>query len=79
MCGSCTTIWRTRRPELDRGRCHHCHWICSTFCPDGVIAADAEGAPIIDYDHCKGCLVCVAQCPAHAIEALPEYAVEEAS
>jgi pyruvate ferredoxin oxidoreductase gamma subunit len=74
-----TGIWRTRRPELDRARCRHCHWICSTFCPDGVIAADSEGAPEIDFDHCKGCLVCVAVCPHHALEVVPERGGEVAA
>jgi pyruvate ferredoxin oxidoreductase gamma subunit len=34
---------------------------------------DAERRPSVDYDHCKGCLVCVAVCPAHAIRAEPEH------
>jgi pyruvate ferredoxin oxidoreductase gamma subunit len=67
-----TGEWRTLRPVLDRERCHLCHWICTTFCPDSVIAVDAEGAPEIDYEHCKGCLVCVAVCPHHALDAVPE-------
>jgi pyruvate ferredoxin oxidoreductase gamma subunit len=74
-----TGVWRTLRPELLRERCHRCHWICSTFCPDGVIAPDADGAPSIDYDHCKGCLVCVAVCPRHALEAVPESGGEAAA
>jgi pyruvate ferredoxin oxidoreductase gamma subunit len=67
-----TGLWRTLRPVIDRELCHRCHWVCSTFCPDGAISADAEGAPVIDLDHCKGCLVCVAVCPHHAIRAVPE-------
>jgi pyruvate ferredoxin oxidoreductase gamma subunit len=67
-----TGLWRTMRPVVDRDHCHHCHWICTTFCPDGAITPDAEGVPAIDLDHCKGCLVCVAVCPSHAIRAVPE-------
>jgi pyruvate ferredoxin oxidoreductase gamma subunit len=67
-----TGLWRTLRPMVDREHCHRCHWICTTFCPDGAIAAAPDGYPAIDYDHCKGCLVCVAVCPAHAIRAVPE-------
>ena len=48
-----------------------CWWVCSTFCPDSAIAV-SEGKPVIDYDHCKGCMICVAQCPPHAIAAVPE-------
>jgi len=68
-----TGLWRTERPTIDPERCKHCWWVCSTFCPDGVIAADGDGVPPIDYDHCKGCLICLAQCPSHAIEAVLEH------
>jgi pyruvate ferredoxin oxidoreductase gamma subunit len=67
-----TGLWRTLRPVVDRDQCHRCHWVCTTFCPDGAIRAAPDGYPEIDYDHCKGCLVCVAVCPAHAIRAVPE-------
>jgi pyruvate ferredoxin oxidoreductase gamma subunit len=36
-----------------------------------------EGIPEIDYDHCKGCMICVAQCPPHAIEAIPEHEAQK--
>ena len=68
-----TGLWRTMRPIVDYGRCNRCWWVCSTFCPDGAIAVDGDGCPRIDYAHCKGCLVCVAQCPPHAIAAVPEH------
>jgi pyruvate ferredoxin oxidoreductase gamma subunit len=75
-----TGLWRTMRPVIDLDRCHGCSWICSTFCPDGTVLVDAEGVPSIDYEHCKGCLVCVAVCPHHAIDSIPERdAVEEKS
>jgi pyruvate ferredoxin oxidoreductase gamma subunit len=67
-----TGLWRTLRPVVDRERCNRCHWICTTFCPDGALTAGSEGFPEVDYDHCKGCLVCVAVCPTHAIGAVPE-------
>jgi pyruvate ferredoxin oxidoreductase gamma subunit len=67
-----TGLWRTLRPVIDYERCNRCWWVCSTFCPDGVIAVDEDGSPSIDYDHCKGCMICVAMCPPHAIEAIPE-------
>jgi len=71
-----TGLWRTHRPVIEEARCHGCAWICSTFCPDGAIAIDAAGRPQIDYDHCKGCLVCVAVCPHHAIRVEREAASE---
>lgn len=72
-----TGLWRTMRPEIDETLCHRCSWICSTLCPDGAIDIGAEREPIIDYDHCKGCLICVAVCPTHAIRAEPETAAGE--
>jgi len=67
-----TGLWRTLRPVIDYSRCNKCWWVCSTFCPDGAINVDEAGSPHIDYDHCKGCMVCVAQCPPHAIQAVNE-------
>ena len=68
-----TGLWRTMRPVVDYERCNRCWWVCSTFCPDVAIDIDDAGYPQIDYEHCKGCLICVAQCPPHAIEAIPEH------
>ena len=74
-----TGLWRTMRPVIDAARCKRCVWVCGTLCPDGAISADAEGRPAIDYDHCKGCLICAAVCPPHAIEAVPETRFREAA
>jgi pyruvate ferredoxin oxidoreductase gamma subunit len=68
-----TGLWRTLRPVIDLHRCKRCTWICSTLCPDGVISLTEEGYPQIDYAHCKGCLICMANCPSHAIRAVPEH------
>ena len=68
-----TGLWRTMRPVIDYERCNRCWWVCSTFCPDSAIDVDQQGYPQIDYEHCKGCLVCVAQCPPHAIQAVAEH------
>jgi pyruvate ferredoxin oxidoreductase gamma subunit len=68
-----TGLWRTMRPVINYENCSGCAWICSTYCPDGAINVRADGYPDIDYDHCKGCLICVAQCPPHAIESIAEH------
>ena len=68
-----TGLWRTMRPIINYENCSGCAWICSTYCPDGAINVRSDGYPEIDYDHCKGCLICVAQCPPHAIESIPEH------
>jgi len=72
-----TGLWRTLRPIVDTERCRKCVWVCGSLCPDGVIFPDVEGHAAIDFDHCKGCLVCLAQCPWHAIEAVPERAARD--
>lgn len=71
-----TGLWRTVRPEIDEARCHKCHWICGSSCPDGAIGPSASGVARVDFDHCKGCGVCVIACPHHAISAVPERAAE---
>lgn len=68
-----TGLWRSMRPVIDYDRCNRCNWICGTFCPDSAISVRPDGHPEIDYDHCKGCLICVAVCPPHAIAAVPEH------
>lgn len=72
-----TGLWRTMRPVINYPKCSGCAWICSTYCPDGAINVRPDGYPEIDYDHCKGCLVCVAQCPPHAIESIAEHVARE--
>jgi len=72
-----TGLWRTLRPVVDKDLCKRCNWVCGSFCPDNAITADADGYPVIDYDHCKGCLICLAQCPPHAIHAEPEKGPEK--
>jgi pyruvate ferredoxin oxidoreductase gamma subunit len=74
-----TGLWRTMRPVIDYELCHHCTWVCSTLCPDSAILVRADGAPEIDYDHCKGCLICVTVCPPHAIRAVPEREAQAAT
>ena len=45
-----------------------------TFCPDIAIHKDESGEYFIDYDHCKGCGICVNECPREAMELVPEGA-----
>lgn len=68
-----TGLWRSFRPVIDHDRCHRCTWMCAVPCPDAAIRVDAAGYPRVDLDHCKGCLICVAQCPFHVIGAVPEH------
>lgn len=70
-----TGLWRTTRPVIDYSRCHQCSWLCGGFCPDSAITVDANGFPHIDYEHCKGCMICVSQCPHHAVSAVSEKGI----
>ena len=56
--------------EADRcfscGRCTHCD-TCLVFCPDGIIFRDGDHYAI-DRAYCKGCGICVAECPRRAMD-----------
>jgi Pyruvate/2-oxoacid:ferredoxin oxidoreductase delta subunit len=43
-------------------------------CPDNAVIKLGEPGEryAIDYDFCKGCGLCVAECPCGAIEMVPE-------
>ncbi len=66
-----TGTWRLVRPQIDTAKCKGCWWVCSTFCPDSAIEV-IDHKPQIQYDHCKGCMVCMVQCPARAISQVDE-------
>ena len=70
--GAQTGLWRTERPVINREACKHCWWVCATYCPDNALRVRDDGTPEIDYEHCKGCMICAAQCPSHAILTLAE-------
>jgi len=57
--------WRQFRPVLHQELCTR-RWICFVRCPEGAITLDANEYPVVDYDECKGCLLCVHDCPTHA-------------
>lgn len=67
-----TGLWRTVRPVIDYELCNRCSWLCSTFCPESAISVNEDGFPEIDYEHCKGCMICMTQCPPHAISGVLE-------
>ncbi|TFH59389.1 MAG: hypothetical protein E4G91_08965, partial [Candidatus Zixiibacteriota bacterium] len=47
------------------GVCNDCD-NCMTFCPDHAITR-RNGGYEIDYDYCKGCGICIHECPRDAI------------
>jgi 2-oxoacid:acceptor oxidoreductase delta subunit (pyruvate/2-ketoisovalerate family) len=52
------------------GTCTHCD-TCLLYCPEGVIRRQGDGYRVDDA-YCKGCGMCVAECPRHAMEMVPE-------
>ncbi len=52
---------------LHCGDCYSCG-NCYNFCPDAAIHVDEEGRLRIDYDYCKGCGICVQECPCSAMQ-----------
>jgi 2-oxoacid:acceptor oxidoreductase delta subunit (pyruvate/2-ketoisovalerate family) len=67
-----TALFEARRC-LSCGNCFSCD-NCFGVCPDNaVLKTGVAGEPYaIDYDYCKGCGICAAECPCGAIEMVPE-------
>lgn len=66
-----TALFEARRC-LSCGNCFECD-NCYGMCPDNAIIKLGPGERYtIDYDYCKGCGLCVAECPCGAIEMVPE-------
>ena len=66
-----TALFEARRC-LSCGNCFECD-NCYGVCPDNAITKLGPGKRFeIDLDYCKGCGICVAECPAGAIEMVPE-------
>ena len=54
------------------GNCFECD-NCYGVCPDNAVSKLAAGDRYaFDYDYCKGCGICVAECPCGAIVMVPE-------
>lgn len=66
-----TGSWRAERPLWNEEKCIQCLQ-CWLYCPDSSIVTRDQQVTGVDYDHCKGCGVCAAVCPADAIEMVPE-------
>nr|MDO8114349.1 4Fe-4S binding protein [Candidatus Sigynarchaeota archaeon] len=70
--GGKTGTWRTFKPVLDekkcvlmknpKARCHSC-WM---YCPEAIITRTRP--PRINLEYCKGCGICVVECPQKAIK-----------
>jgi 2-oxoacid:acceptor oxidoreductase delta subunit (pyruvate/2-ketoisovalerate family) len=67
-----TALYEARRC-LSCGNCFSCD-NCYGMCPDNAVLklGDPDEPYAFDYDYCKGCGICAAECPCGAIEMVPE-------
>jgi 2-oxoacid:acceptor oxidoreductase delta subunit (pyruvate/2-ketoisovalerate family) len=66
-----TALYEARRC-MSCGNCFGCD-NCFGVCPDNAVLKLAGAhSYAIDYDYCKGCGLCAAECPSGAIEMEPE-------
>ena len=68
-----TALFEARRC-LSCGNCFACD-NCYGVCPDNAVVKVDPGVAYgyaIDLDYCKGCGMCVAECPCGALEMVPE-------
>jgi 2-oxoacid:acceptor oxidoreductase delta subunit (pyruvate/2-ketoisovalerate family) len=57
---------------LSCGNCLECD-NCYGVCPDNAVIKLGPGKRYaVDYDYCKGCGICVTECPCGAIDMVPE-------
>jgi len=56
--------WRVLKPVYNREFCIDCQF-CWIYCPDISIISKDKKMIGIDYDHCKGCGICVEVCPTN--------------
>jgi 2-oxoacid:acceptor oxidoreductase delta subunit (pyruvate/2-ketoisovalerate family) len=66
-----TALFEARRC-MSCGNCFECD-NCFGMCPDTAVKKLGDGLRYeFDYDYCKGCGICAAECPAGAIDMRPE-------
>lgn len=56
--------WRVVKPVFNIDVCIDCQ-NCWVWCPDSSILSRDKQMLGIDYDHCKGCEICVEVCPTN--------------
>ena len=66
-----TALYEARRC-MSCGNCFECD-NCYGVCPDNAVVKLGAGLGFeIDYDYCKGCGICAAECPSGSILMVPE-------
>jgi pyruvate ferredoxin oxidoreductase delta subunit len=56
--------WRINKPIFNKDYCIDCQF-CWVYCPDISIISRDKKMVGIDFDHCKGCGICVEVCPTN--------------
>ena len=66
-----TGTWSSKKPIIDTEKCIPAKsgkpscFNCWLYCPEAVIERTIP--PKIDFEYCKGCGICMEECPVHAI------------
>ena len=66
-----TGDWRAQRPIWDFDKCIRCG-ACYIFCPDAAVNQNEKGYFEANLYYCKGCGICVHECPTGCIRMVPE-------
>ena len=66
-----TGDWRSQVPVHNFDRCIKCA-LCQLYCPEGCIEQNDDGFFEANLYWCKGCGICVRECPTAAITMIEE-------
>jgi len=72
-----TSNWRIVRPIIDHEKCTRC-FTCYIACPDSCWSFNEKEEQMEwNWKFCKGCQICINECPADALSAVPELDFED--
>jgi len=72
-----TSNWRVVRPVIDHEKCTRC-FTCYIACPDACWSFNEQEEKMEwNWKFCKGCQICINECPADALKAVPELDFED--
>jgi pyruvate ferredoxin oxidoreductase delta subunit len=74
--------WRVFKPIINQDKCVRCY-LCWVYCPEPAIkivdkpyktstGREWKVTLEVDYNYCKGCGICVEECPVKAIDFVEE-------